>query len=136
MWLSEFQCDNPSVKGAVFVSHREGDNSERIQRALDYVASLKPDANGFRGAVLLDKGTFELSEPLRIKASGVVCAAFSKKETVLKKNGVDRCALIYIEGINDCKEAGTTNIVSDYVPVNALTFDVHLAQGCKPVIVS
>lgn len=123
--------DIPSVKGAVFVSHREGDNSERIQRALDYVASLKPDANGFRGAVLLDKGTFELSEPLRIKASGVVLRGVSKKETVLKKNGVDRCALIYIEGINDCKETGTTNIVSDYVPVNTLTFDVASGTGLQ-----
>ena len=123
--------DIPSVKGAVFVSHREGDNSERIQRALDYVASLKPDANGFRGAVLLDKGTFELSEPLRIKASGVVLRGVSKKETVLKKTGVDRCALNYIEGINDCKEAGTSNIVSDYVPVNALTFDVASGTGLQ-----
>lgn len=123
--------DIPSVKGVVFVSHREGDNSERIQRALDYVASLKPDANGFRGAVLLDKGTFDLSEPLRIKASGVVLRGVSKEETVLKKNGVDRCALIYIEGINDCKETGTTNIVSDYVPVNALTFDVASGTGLQ-----
>lgn len=123
--------DIPAVKGVVFVSCQPGDNSERIQRALDYVASLKPGADGFRGAVLLGKGTFELSEPLRIKASGVVLRGVSREETILKKNGVDRCALIYIEGIDDCKETGTTNIVSDYVPVNALTFEVEQGTGLQ-----
>ena len=123
--------DIPSVNNVVFVSWKEGDNSERIQRALDYVASLTPDANGFRGAVLLGKGTFELSEPLRITASGVVLRGVSKKETVLKKNGVDRCALLYIEGANDCKTTATTDIVSGYVPVNAQTFEVARGTGLQ-----
>ncbi len=37
---------------------KAGDNTARIQRAIDYVASLTPDASGFRGAVLLDQGNF------------------------------------------------------------------------------
>ncbi|MDE8712578.1 hypothetical protein PZH41_25405, partial [Phocaeicola vulgatus] len=52
----------PDVANAVFVSWKPGDNSSRIQRAIDYVSSLALDKNGFRGAVLLDKGTFELNE--------------------------------------------------------------------------
>ena len=123
--------DIPNVDNVVFVPCQTGDNSERIQRALDYVGSLKPNADGFRGAVLLDKGTFELSEPLRISVSGVVLRGVSKEETVLKKTGVDRCALIYIEGINDCKETATTDIVTDYVPVNALTFEVERGTGLQ-----
>lgn len=62
----------PDVANAVFVSWKPGDNSSRIQRAIDYVSSLALDKNGFRGAVLLDKGTFELNESLRISVSGVV----------------------------------------------------------------
>lgn len=123
--------DIPNVKNVVFVSHQTGDNSERIQRALDYVASLAPDKDGFRGAVLLDKGTFELSEPLRIHTSGVVLRGMSKEETILKKNGVDRCALVYIEGQNDYKKSVSTDIVSDYVPVNALTFEVASGKGLE-----
>jgi len=47
--------DIPSVRNVVFVPWKAGDNTARIQRAIDYVASLAPDASGFRGAVLLDQ---------------------------------------------------------------------------------
>lgn len=123
--------DIPNADNVVFVSCQPGDNSERIQRALDYVATLAPGANGLRGAVLLGKGTFELSEPLRISASGVVLRGQSKEETVLLKKGVDRCALFYIEGQNDYRETSSTDVTSDYVPVNALTFEVASTAGLK-----
>lgn len=48
--------DIPSVRNVIFVPWKAGDNTVRIQRAIDYVASLSPDASGFRGAVLLDQG--------------------------------------------------------------------------------
>lgn len=47
------------------------DSFERIQSALDKVAAMKPDADGIRGAVLLEKGTYYLSDALSIR-SGVV----------------------------------------------------------------
>ena len=43
--------------------------------------------NGFRGAVLLDKGTFELNESLRISVSGVVLRGSDREQTVLLKKG-------------------------------------------------
>ena len=49
-----------------------GDNSANIQAAIDRVSALPLDASGFRGAVLLKMGTYELEKPLNIKASGVV----------------------------------------------------------------
>ena len=39
----------PDVANAVFVSWKPGDNSSRIQRAIDYVSSLALDKNGFVG---------------------------------------------------------------------------------------
>ena len=123
--------DIPNVKNVVYVTCIPGDNTERIQRALNYVASLTPDENGFRGAVLLEKGTYELSGSLWINASGVVLRGVSKEETVLKKTGVDRCALVYIEGKKDYKEIKSADIVSDYVPVNSLTMEVASASGLK-----
>ena len=123
--------DIPNVNNVVLVPWKEGDNSERIQRALNYVSSLKPGKDGFRGAVLLDKGVFELSESLRIHTSGVVLRGVSREETILKKNGADRCALIYMEGIDDFKEASSTDIISDYVPVNATTFEVASGTGLQ-----
>jgi hypothetical protein len=54
------------------MNYKVGEDSfEDLQAALDEVAALEPDANGFRGAVLLKKGTWYLGSTLRIP-SGVV----------------------------------------------------------------
>lgn len=47
------------------------DGLKTIQDALDKVAGMKPDANGFKGAVLLKKGTWYLSAGLLVQ-DGVV----------------------------------------------------------------
>jgi len=49
-----------------------GDNSANIQKAIDSVSALPMDSYGFRGAVLLKMGYYELGSPLYIKASGVI----------------------------------------------------------------
>ena len=116
--------DIPSVRNAVFVPWTAGDNTSRIQRAIDYVASLVPDASGFRGAVLLDQGEFSLSGSLRINASGIVLRGVDKEKTILLKKGVDRGALIYMEGTDDLKKQDTLQVLSKYVPVNARTLEV------------
>jgi len=48
----------PNVPVKVVVPVTKGDATLRIQSAIDYVSSLAPDQNGFRGAVLLQKGTY------------------------------------------------------------------------------
>jgi hypothetical protein len=62
------------VKATVYPQF--GDDRKRIQDAIDYVSGLEPDENGFRGAVLLKAGTYDLSVPnedaLQIRASGVI----------------------------------------------------------------
>ena len=62
----------PYVAIKVTVWPVQGDNSTNIQAAIDKVSALLPDASGFRGAVLLKMGTYELEKPINIKASGVV----------------------------------------------------------------
>lgn len=110
--------DIPSVRNVVFVSWKPGDNTTRIQRAIDYVASLPPDISGFRGAVLLDKGEFSLSGSIRIATSGIVLRGMNKESTILLKKGVDRGSLIYMEGENDLVIKDTLQVLSNYVPVN------------------
>ena len=57
----------PNADVVVFVKWQKGDQSARIQEAIDYVSARKFNSKtGLRGAVLLDKGVFELSQPLRI----------------------------------------------------------------------
>lgn len=88
----------PDVKNAVYVSYNGADCYERLQRAINYVASLKPDKNGHRGAVLLGEGTYNISKPLRINTSGVVIRGAGRGKTTIIKHGYDRGALLYIEG--------------------------------------
>ena len=123
--------DIPSVRNVVFVSWQAGDNTTRIQRAVDYVASLVPDASGFRGAVLLDRGEFSLSGNIRISASGIVLRGMDKEQTVLLKKGVDRGAFIYMEGVDDLNVKDTLQVLSAYVPVNARTLQVSASASLK-----
>src|SRR5665647_2982765 len=58
-----------------------GDNSINIQAAIDSVSSLPPDAAGFRGAVLLKMGFYELESPLFIRTSGVVLRGEGMSDT-------------------------------------------------------
>jgi hypothetical protein len=48
-----------------------GDSRERIQAALDRVAEMEPDGDGFRGAVFLSKGAYTVHGTLMV-SSGVV----------------------------------------------------------------
>src|SRR6478735_7949655 len=49
-----------------------GDNTANIQGAINKVAGLPPDRNGFRGTVLLRAGYYRMATPVTITASGIV----------------------------------------------------------------
>ena len=66
----------PDARAVVRVAPVEGDNSARLQAAIDYVASLAPDARGLRGAVLLEEGTTRRSG----SAPRASCCAASRSE--------------------------------------------------------
>ena len=89
----------PSTKVAAYVLPSGGDDAATIQSAIDFVSRQKPDkVTGFRGAVLLGEGTFTISEPLRIRTSGIVLRGSGRDKTILRKTGYDRGAAVYIEG--------------------------------------
>lgn len=125
-------CPIPDLPNAVYVSWQKGDNSKRIQKAIDVISSRKPDKNGYRGAVLLSEGDFELSESLRIETSGVVLRGTDKNKTRLIKQGYDRGAVIYIENDDTRKVTDTIRITSQYVPLNSLSFEIEKRDVLKP----
>lgn len=61
----------PLVPVRITLEPEEGDDSALIQAAIDSVSSL-PLTNGFRGAVLLKAGTYEVEDELFIRTSGVI----------------------------------------------------------------
>ena len=121
----------PDVKNAVYVTPADGDSHDALQRAIDYVSSLKADENGHRGAVLLGEGTFYIDEALRVKASGVVLRGSGKGKTTIVKRGVSRGALLYIEGRTAMTGGDTIALNGDKVAAGATTLTLKHAAGLK-----
>jgi len=119
----------PNVDIKIVVPVVKGDATLRVQSALDYVSSLPLDADGFRGAVLLQKGSYEIFGQLKITASGVVLrgSGMGNNGTTLIGAGTTRETLVTIIGKDSLPQKhGYTGIkITDpYVPVNALSFNV------------
>ena len=113
----------PSAKVVTYVQPSGQDDVQTLQTAIDWVCSQKPDKEtGLRGAILLGEGTFTISEPLRIRTSGVILRGCGRDKTILRKTGYDRGALIYIEGTHDIVTKDTFE-VSD-VKAGAITLPI------------
>ncbi len=118
-----------------------GDNSINIQAAIDSVSSLPPDAAGFRGAVLLKMGEYELEKPIYIKASGVVLRGEGMSDigTILiakipkDRQTYGRGGVINISGASAIAPQEETKqaITDKYVPVGTRSFNVVSAKGFK-----
>ena len=117
----------PSVPVRVVVPLLKGDATHRIQSAINYVASLPVDENGFRGAVLLGPGNHQISGSLIIATSGIVLrgSGTGSKGTNLIGSGQLRETLIQIAG-DELESIGEKiDVQDDYVPVNAMQLRVQ-----------
>lgn len=128
--------DIPAAPLRVVVAPSEGDDGARIQAALDEVAALPLDADGFRGAVGLAPGDYEIAGQLLINASGVVLrgAGATADGTRLTATGSDRRTLIRVVGVDDRAPpdpAGVRQVVDDYVPVGATTLELNSHDGLR-----
>lgn len=123
----------PYVPVRVVVPVKPGDATLRIQSALNYVASLPAGKDGIRGAVLLNKGTYQVNGSLKINATGVILrgSGMGTNGTVLVAAGTDRATFIQVAGKDDRKKDGEIKITDAYVPVNAFTFHVASANNLK-----
>lgn len=111
----------PTVPVEVVVPLKPGDATWRIQSALDYVGKLRANKDGFKGAVLLQKGIYHISGTLKMNYSGVVLrgSGMGKEGTILSADGTDRATLIIVSGLKDKKVEASQPIMETYVPVNA-----------------
>jgi len=126
----------PQVAVKVTVPLRKGDATNAIQSALDYVAGLKPDKKGFRGAVLLLKGTYEVGGTLYLRASGLVLrgsgvASASMEGTTVIGTGTSRETLINIGGSNDKITAAEVKITTPYLSVGANKIQISTTTPAK-----
>lgn len=123
----------PNVKVAVTVEPVDGDATQIIQEAIDRVAKLPIDKDGFRGAVLLKKGRYNIGGTLHINESGVVLRGEGGGEdgTLIYGTGSERRNLIEIgSGSGPSIDSASAETITDlYVPSGNRTFHVGDASA-------
>lgn len=120
----------PLVPVKIMVPHTSGDATSDIQKSIDYLAGLPVDENGFRGAILLEKGNYHVAGRFNISASGIVIRG-SGPETVLTAVGVDRASLFRIAGKNDASLGISSEIAADYLAVGSTEIPLQNASSFK-----
>lgn len=124
----------PLIPSRVRVAPADGDDTLRIQQAVDYVARLAPDQNGIRGAVLLESGEFQVEGNIQITVSGIVLRGrgAGADGTTIRAIGKDRRALIRVVGRGKMTHVDPPQrIVDDYVPVGARTITLERTSGMR-----
>lgn len=110
------------------------DSREQIQNALDRVASRQPGEDGFRGAVLLKKGTYYVNGSLLV-SSGVVLRG--------EGDGADGTVLIFRNPRGTGIQVGNpeaepvsmgapVRIADDYIPAGSVHVNVEDAGQFRP----
>jgi hypothetical protein len=130
----------PDVAVRMTLKPTEGDDTKRIQDALDELGALPQNKNGHRGALLLKRGVYRVEGTLKVSHSGIVLRGegsgpdgtlviatgygdFKYKRTLLSVGNSDRITLD-----TSSKQA----ILDEYVPVGAHSFTVKSAVGYRP----
>lgn len=118
----------------VLAPQPSGDDTVRIQTAIDEIEAMPVNSNGFRGALLLKDGTYRVSSTLWIEKSGVVIRGEGDDDggTVILAQGTDKYVVFVIEGPNDIEpnsERSFREITDSYVPVGARSFNVASTSG-------
>jgi hypothetical protein len=110
-----------------------GDDTARIQRAVDAVSKDPLGADGLRGAVYLAAGEYRVSGALTVTASGVelIGAGDGAHGTRLVATGAPR-AVVTFAGSGSLQRTGAPIAVTDaYVPVGATSFHVASTAGLR-----
>jgi hypothetical protein len=119
----------PCVPGVLEVSppaDPETDATPLLQSALDALATLPVQPNGFRGALILRPGTYRISGQLRIRTSGTVLRGH---DATLIAAGQDRRTLIDIRGQNDRQLGPTLTITDKTAPAGSTQLTLSSLNG-------
>ncbi|MDZ7720393.1 MAG: T9SS type A sorting domain-containing protein [Balneolaceae bacterium] len=127
------EAELPYYPVKISVEPQPGDDTNRIKGAISSVEGLPPDKNGVRGAVLLKPGVYQISDQLRIEASGVVLRGSGsgpdpENATILEVSKSFRGTVIQIgSGKYDWFKHyrdPETFITTEFVPVGSRNFSV------------
>jgi hypothetical protein len=132
------QAALPDVPQVLRLTAASGDNTSRIQKALDQLGARTPDANGIRGALLLAAGSYEIRGTLHVNKSGVVLrgagdGSSASSNTILRATGDSphqRPVVVLGSGSDSWSESSSrTNVTTSFVPVGARSLNVASSSG-------
>jgi hypothetical protein len=108
----------PTVPVVLTVSAVAGDNTANVQNAIDTVAALPIQPDGFRGAILFGAGTYNINSEITISDSGIVLRGIGTS-TEFVATGTVQYDLIIVGGSDYITEDATStkSIVDAYVPI-------------------
>jgi hypothetical protein len=144
----------PDVPVRVTLEPEAGDDTQRIQAALDRLGTFEPDESGHRGALLLKRGVYWVGGTLKIRVSGIVLRGEGngRNDTVIVATGHGdkkyRRALIRVApashhaNLHSYKgdlrmshikllAATKQRVTDDYVSIGSQSFSVESASGFK-----
>ena len=124
----------PNLPTIITLSPSGGDDTALIQSAIDQVEAMDPDLNGFRGAVLLKAGTYQVDGQLFIEESGVVLRGEGQGQdgTILLANMRVKENFLHIRGSGsgiDRLSSTEQRITTPYVALGSYSFEIEDASG-------
>jgi len=123
----------PDVPVAVEVSPVDGDDGATIQAAIESLYVLEPDANGFRGAVLLKSGEYQVEGQISITQSGIVLKGEGNDDqgTVIWATGTSKRSLLVAGNNSSLQIQSSTgvDVAETFVPVGRQHLVVENAAG-------
>jgi hypothetical protein len=142
----EYGAVPPTVPQVFYIEGNKGmddgsDDTMRIQAALDQVGQRQMQ-NGYRGAVVLGPGIFNLQGTITLNRNGVVLRGSGNSgdptnSTVLMARGDATAARVVLgsgndNGWNDDAQGTRSNVTTTLVPVGSRVFQVGDASRLSP----
>ena len=120
----------PIVPVTITLSPSAGDNSTQIQKAIDEISKMKL-VNGFRGSILLNPGTYDCENTLKIAASGIVLkgSGSGANGTIINLIGKPHNCIEMRGTVNSTLMGESTTLADDYIPAGANSFTLVSASG-------
>ncbi len=125
------EAELPEVPVVRTISAIQGeDNTAHIQAALDEVAALTPDENGYRGALLLERGSYLVSGRLFIRESGMVLRGESQSAEIIATGNTPALRDVIVVGnTSNLNWRGETpgtisDVTSPFVPAGSRALEV------------
>jgi hypothetical protein len=119
----------PYVLARVHVQPQPGDDGAAIQAAIDALAEMPVGRDGFRGAVLLAPGLYEVAGTIKIRHGGIVLrgAGGRSGETTIIATGAEKRPLIWVDGEGVRREVpgSRSEIIDDFVPFGSRQLHVE-----------